>query len=104
MRADHLSAPLGVQAHQSALVLAEPAGLAEDVRRQAQLSDVVQQRAQLHLHELGACEPEPLADDPRRGRDLERVAVGVAVRLGQRLHQRADLRLRVALVSPRCSW
>ena len=93
---DHLGAPLRVQPHEATLVLVEPARLAEDVRGQAQLADVVEERAQLHLHELRTCQSEPLAHDRRGGGDLERVVVGVTVHLGQRLHKRANLGLRVA--------
>ena len=71
-------------------------GLARMCARQAQLADVVEQRAELHLDQLRAGQPQPLAHDRRGGRDLERVAVGVAIRLGQRLHERANLSLGVA--------
>ena len=93
---DHLGAPLRVQPHEAALVLGEAAGLAEDVRGQAELPDIVEQRGELHLHDLRACQPKPLADHGRGGRNLERMMVGVPIRLGQRLHQAANLGLRVA--------
>jgi hypothetical protein len=56
----------------------------------------VKQRAELYLDELGAVEPELAPERRGRGRDLERVTIGVAVRLRQRLHEGADLGLRVA--------
>ena len=71
-------------------------GLVSSSRWQPQLPDVVQQGAELDLDQLRTAEPEASPKGGRGGRDLERVAVGVAVRLRKRLHERADLGLRVA--------
>jgi hypothetical protein len=63
--------------------------------RQAQLADVVEERPELHLHQLRALESEPLSNDRGRRGDLERMAVGVAVGHGEGLHEGADLGLRI---------
>jgi hypothetical protein len=91
----HLGAPVRVQPDQPALLSRQPTGLREQLLGKAQLADVVEERAQLHLDQLGAVQPEPPAESHGSGRDLERVPVGIAVRLRQGLHERADLRLRV---------
>ncbi len=92
---DHLSAPLRVHLDEPQLLHGEPARLRQQGGWKAQLADVVKQRAELDLDQLGAGEPKPPADGNRRGGDLERVVVGVAVRLGERLHERANLGLRI---------
>ena len=44
---------------QVALGVGEPAGLDEEPARQAQLADVMEQRAELDVDQLVAVEPEP---------------------------------------------
>ena len=92
----HLGAPLRMQPDQAALLGRQVARLREQLAREAQLADVVKQRAELDLDQLRSTETEPRADGRGGGRDLERVPVGVAVRFRQRLHERSDLRLRIA--------
>ena len=79
-------------------LVASPEAVAGTVQLgwQAQLSDVVQQGTELDLDQLRAAQPEASPEGGRGGRDLERMPVGVAVRLRERLHERADLGLRVA--------
>jgi hypothetical protein len=93
---DHLGAPLRVQPDQVELVGREPPRLRQQVLREAQLAHVVEQGAELDLEQLGAREPQPCAHCGRGGGDLQRMGVGGAVGLGERLHERVDLRLGVA--------
>ena len=85
-----------MEAHQLALLRVEPPRLVQHARGHPQLAHVMHERGQLHLHELGSAEAQPDRHLPRRCGDLERVPVGVAVGLRQRLDQRANLRLGVA--------
>src|SRR4051794_1363578 len=69
---DHLGAPLGVKPHQLQLVRVERTRLLQDVRRHAQLSEVVQQGAELDLHEVHVGEAQALRHRARRRSHLQR--------------------------------
>ena len=85
VRADHR-----VRAHLGPLLVAERRGLAEDVLRDADLSDVVEERAELHGRHLVGTE----AERPRHSDGVlhrrRRAAVGVVVLRGERAEQGRD--------------
>ena len=79
-----------VRAHLGPFLVAEPRRLSEDVLRDADLSDVVEERAELHGRHLVRPEPQGSRDRDRvlhRGR---RVTVRMAVLRRERSEERGD--------------
>src|SRR2546430_3240471 len=89
--ADDLLAELGVCLDERSLGRREWPGLGEDRLGDADLADVVEERAQLESLEPTTVETEPLADLERQIRDPARVRGRVLVvrleRVGERLHR-----------------
>ena len=90
--ADH-----GVLGHHAPLGVGQRPGLVEDLVRDRELADVVQQRAVAHLLEVGGREAEQARDVRGQRDDLLGVLVGVVVagldRGRQRLHRGGRARL-----------
>ena len=79
-----------VAAHDPPLGVVERAGLVQDRLRDADLPDVVEERAELEQVELLRPEPERPADVERERDDLLRVVVRVGVLLLERVRERRE--------------
>src|SRR5439155_8694755 len=81
----------------AAFVRAQAARLREDLARDADLADVVQQRAELESLECGVVEPETAADAKREVGVAPRVRRGVLLVRLERVRERLDGRDERAL-------
>src|SRR3954470_23464035 len=91
-RSDDLLAELGVRLHDGALVRGQTTGLREDRALDADLADVVQERAELEPLQLRLVEPELAADAQRQIGDPTRVRRRVLVVGLERVRERLDRR------------
>ena len=89
-RREDLRAQLRVHLDQRALVVVERAGLQEDRVRDADLADVVEERAELEALERLTVEPELGADLERGVRDPARMRGRVLVARLERVRERLD--------------
>src|SRR5437868_2654424 len=89
-RRDDPLAELGMGLHERALLGGEPARLGEDRRGDADLADVVEERAELEPLERRRVEAEGLADLHRHVADPARVLRGVLVVRLERVRERLD--------------
>ncbi len=85
-------------AHDAELLVVERAWLLQDLVRDGELADVVQEATDRELPEARRRDPELLADLDREERHAPRVPLGVLVLLGQETGQRSDLRAEESLL------